>query len=316
MNTHKNARLTPYGRVLLVQKVLEQGVRPEAAAQAQGVSVRTVYKWLRRYRDEGDDGLKERTSRPRRSPLATTPEVVNQIIERRQRRQTYRQIAQALRVGQSTVARILKRKGLNRLALLSPAPPDNRYEHDAPGDLLHLDIKKLGRYERPGHRVTGSRQNRSRGAGWEYVHVAIDDHSRIAFSSIHPDESGRSACHALLKAVRYYASLGIRFTRVLTDNGACYKSRRFRRLCKRLGLKQRYTRPYSPRTNGKAERFIQTALHEWAYARSYESSEQRGWHLPAWLHQYNWHRPHASLNYKPPISRVGLSVNNLVDIHI
>lgn len=315
MNTHKNARLAPHGRALLVQRVLKEGLRPEEAAQAQGVSVRTVYKWLRRYRDEGFDGLKERSSRPHRSPLATTGVIVDQIIERRNKRQTYHQIAKHLRIGRSTVARILKRKGLNRLSLLSPPPPDNRYEHDAPGDLLHLDIKKLGRYERPGHRVTGSRKNRSKGAGWEYVHVAIDDHSRIAFSSIHPDETGRSACMALLKAVRYYASLDIKFKRVLTDNGSCYKSRRFRRLCKRLGIKHSYTRPYSPRTNGKAERFIQTALHEWAYTRVYESSDQRGRHLPAWLHQYNWHRPHASLEYKPPISRGGIFVNNLVELH-
>ncbi len=203
----------------------------------------------------------------------------------------------------------MKRAGLNRLAALAPARPANRYEHEAPGDLLHLDIKKLGRFERPGHRVTGDRQQNTRGAGWEYVHIDIDDHSRVAFGTRYPDETGWSACYALLETVR----LGVRFTRVLTDNGACYRSRAFRRLCRRLGLKR--TRPYRPRTNGKAERFIQTALREWAYARSYDSSEQRGRHLPAWLHQYNWHRPHASLDYHPPVSRLGLSVNNLVGLH-
>ena len=208
------------------------------------------------------------------------------------------------------------RAGLNRLSHLEPARPDNRYEHEAPGDLLHLDIKKLGRFKRPGHRVTGTRQHcKNRGAGWEYVHVAIDDHSRIAFSSIHSDETGKSVCEALIKAVRYYRGLGIRYKRVLTDNGAAYRSGRFRRLCQRLGLVHRRTRPYSPRTNGKAERFIQTILREWAYARSYESSEQRARHLLPWLHQYNWHRPHASLDYQPPISRSGLSVNNLLSSH-
>lgn len=315
MNTHKNARLTPHGRALLAARVIDEGLRPREVAQAQGVSVRTVYKWVHRFRKEGVAGLQDRTSRPSRSPLATDAATVKQLIERRQRRQTYRQIAQALGIGQSTVARILKRKGLNRLAALSPARPDNRYEHEAPGDLLHLDIKKLGRFERPGHRVTGDRQQNTPKAGWEYVHVAIDDHSRLAFSSLHPHETGWSACLALLQTVRYYASLGIRFTRVLTDNGACYRSRRFQRLCRRLRLKHRRTKPYSPRTNGKAERFIQTALREWAYARSYASSEERGRHLPAWLHQYNWHRPHASLDYCPPVSRLGLSVNNLVGLH-
>lgn len=315
MNNHKNARLTPHGRALLVRRILEHGLRPAEAAQAMGVSVRTAYKWLKRFREQGEAGLINRSSRPRQSPRALSPSLRGQIIERRHLRQTCRQIAQALRVGHSSVARVLGREGLNRLAALEPVRPRNRYEHQAPGDLLHLDIKKLGRFRQPGHRVTGNRRQDSPGAGWEYVHVAIDDHSRVAFGSLQRDETGRSACRALLQALRYYASLGVRFKRVLTDNGSCYKSRRFRRLCRRLGLKHRYTRPYSPRTNGKAERFIQTALHEWAYARAYESSDQRGRHLPAWLHQYNWHRPHASLNYQPPVSRLGHSVNNLLGLH-
>jgi len=238
------------------------------------------------------------------------------VITLRRQRQTYGQIGQAVGISQSTVARILARAGLNRLSHLEPARPDNRYEHDAPGDLLHLDIKKLGRFRRPGHRVTGTRADgKNDRAGWEYVHVAIDDHSRIAFGSIEPDETAASACAALIKAVRYYRGLGIQFRRVLTDNGAAYTSKRFKRLCRRLGLVHRRTRPYSPRTNGKAERFIQTALREWAYARSYANSEQRARHLLPWLHQYNWHRPHASLDYQPPISRSGLSVNNLLSTH-
>lgn len=316
MNNHKNARLTAHGRLLLVRRVIEEGLRPIEVAQAQGVSVRTVYKWLQRYCQEGEAGLQNRSSRPLQSPAATSSAVAQKVIELRRHRMTYRQIAKQLGISSSTVGRLLQRVGLNRLSALEPARPDNRYEHAAPGDLLHLDIKKLGRFARPGHRVTGTRTRcRNDGAGWEYVHIAIDDHSRIAFGSIHPDETGKSACEALLKAVRYYRGLGIRFKQVLTDNGAAYVSARFKRLCRRLQLVHKRTRPYTPRTNGKAERFIQTALREWAYARSYESSEQRGRHLLPWLHQYNWHRPHASLDYQPPISRSGLSVNNLLSLH-
>ncbi len=313
MNRHKNDRLTPYSRGLLVRRVLEEGLRPREVAQAMGVSPRTVYKWLRRYKEEGENGLLNRSSRPQQHPRATSAEVIDQVIQRRRSRQTYRQIAEALGVAQSTVGRILKRAGLNRLSALEPPPPDNRYEYDTPGGLLHLDIKKLGRFKRPGHRVTGNRQQNSKGAGWEYVHVAIDDHSRISFASSWPNETTQSVCEALLLALRYYRSLGIRFQRILTDNGPSYRSHRFQRLCRRLGLKQLYTRPYTPRTNGKAERFIQTMLREWAYGRSYLSSEQRREYLPTWLHYYNWHRPHASLDYAPPISRA--SVNNLVGLH-
>lgn len=314
MNSHKNARLTVHSRELLVRRIVEHGLRAEEAAQAMGVSARTAYKWLKRYREQGWAGLHNRSSRPAHCPHATPAACREDIIERRKARQTYRQISQALGVGRSTVARVLQREGLNRLSRLEPAAPIQRYEYDEPGGLLHLDIKKLGRFRRPGHRVTGDRTQDSPGAGWEYVHVAIDDHSRIAFSAIYPDETAKSACAALLQALRYYASLGIRFTRVLTDNGACYKSRRFRRLCRRLGIKHMRTKPYTPRTNGKAERFIQTALREWAYARAYETSSQRARHLPYWLHQYNWHRPHASLGYHPPISRLQ-TVNNLVGLH-
>jgi transposase InsO family protein len=314
VNNHKNARLIVHGRALLVKRVLEQGLRPEEAAQAAGVSVRTAYKWLKRYHDEGLAGLSNRSSRPHGCPHAIPAEARQKLIQARQSRQTYHQISRDLGIGRSTVARILRHEGLNRLSSLEPVEPVRRYEYEHPGGLLHLDIKKLGRFHRPGHRVTGDRQQASRGAGWEYVHVAIDDHSRVSFSAIYPDETGSSACRALVQAVRYYRSLGIRFERVLTDNGSCYTSRRFCRLCRRLGIKHRRTRPYTPRTNGKAERFIQTALREWAYACAYESSEQRAAHLPYWLHEYNWHRPHASLGYLPPISRCP-SVNNLVALH-
>jgi transposase InsO family protein len=316
MNTHKNARLTFHGRALLVRRILEHGQRPVEAAQAMGVSARTAYKWLARYRAQGQPGLYEASSRPARCPHRLPEAIRQRIVVLRRERRIYRAISAEVGVPVTTVARVLQRAGLNRLAALDPAPPIRRYEHDAPGDLLHLDIKKLGRFKRPGHRVTGSRQaGASRGAGWEYVHVAIDDHSRISWATIKPDETGASAWRALIAAVRYYRHLGVRITRVLTDNGSCYRSHVFAKACQRLGIRHRRTRAYRPRTNGKAERLIQTALQEWAYARSYAHADQRAAHLPHWLHHYNWHRPHASLDYKTPISRLGLDVNNLVGLH-
>lgn len=314
MNLHKHARLTPRGRALLVQRMLN-GLRVEDAAQAAGVSVRTAYKWLKRFREEGEIGLMDRSSRPHSCPHATAIALVEQLIELRRSRKTYRQIAQILGLAVSTVARRLKQAGFHRLAELEPAPVVVRYEYANPGDLLHLDIKKLGRFWKPGHRVTGDRQQCSDGAGWEFMHVAIDDASRLAFTSLHPDERGSSACRALLQALRYYRGLSICFRRVMTDNGACYRSRAFQRLCARLGLKHIRTKPYTPRTNGKAERFIQTSLREWAYARSYDTSQQRAAHLLPWLHHYNWHRLHASLGYLPPISRAPLPLNNVLGLH-
>ncbi|MFY1020703.1 IS481 family transposase [Ectopseudomonas khazarica] len=314
MNLHKHARLTPRGRALLVQRMLN-GLRVEDAAQAAGVSVRTAYKWLKRFREEGEIGLMDRSSRPHSCPHATAIALVEQLIELRRSRKTYRQIAQILGLAVSTVARRLKQAGFHRLAELEPAPVVVRYEYANPGDLLHLDIKKFGRFWKPGHRVTGDRQQCSDGAGWEFMHVAIDDASRLAFTSLHPDERGSSACRALLQALRYYRGLNICFRRVMTDNGACYRSRAFQRLCARLGLKHIRTKPYTPRTNGKAERFIQTSLREWAYARSYDTSQQRAAHLLPWLHHYNWHRLHASLGYLPPISRAPLPLNNVLGLH-
>jgi transposase InsO family protein len=288
-------------------------LRVEEAAQAAGVSVRTAYKWMKRFREEGVAGLQDRSSRPRRCPHATPAETVAQLVARRRARQTYQQIAQELQVPPSTTARLLRRAGMHRLSELEPARPQNRFEYPNPGDLLHLDIKKLGRFWRPGHRVTKDRAGASEGAGWDYVHLAIDDHSRVAFGTIEPDERGVSACRALLQAVRYYRSLGVRFKRVMTDNGACYLSRSFRRLVRRLGLRHIRTRPYTPRTNGKAERLVQTSLREWAYARSYDSSCHRAQAFPRWIHHYNWHRPHAAVGYMPPISR--LALNNVVGLH-
>ena len=310
MNLHKHARLTPRGRAFLVQGVLN-GLRVEDAAQAGGVSVRTAYKWLRRFREEVEAGLIDRSSRPHSCPHATAAV----MIELRRSRKTYRQIAQMLGLAVSNVVRRLKQAGLHRLAALEPAPVVVRYEYANLGDLLHLDIKKLVRFWKPGHWVSGDRQQFSEGAGWKFVHMAINDASRLAFTSLHPDERGRSACQALLQALRYYRGLSISFRRVMTHNGACYRSRAFQRLCTRLGLRHIRTRPYTLQTNGKADRFIQTPLREWAYARSYASSEQRAAHLPDWLNHYNWHRPPASLDYKPPISRAGLPLNNVLGLH-
>lgn len=315
MNVHNNARLTPKGREILVQRILRDGLRAEEAAQACGVSTRTAYKWLARYRAEGPPGLLDRSSRPHRCPHRTPDAQAARILELRGERHTYRHIAKQTGIAHSTVGRILTRAGLNRLSALEPARPTNRYERDHPGDLLHLDVKKLGRFERPGHRVTGNRRQDSPGAGWEYIHVAVDDASRVGFSTVHSDERAVSACQALRAAVRYYAGFGITIREVMTDNGGCYISHRFARLCRKLNIRHIRTKPYTPRTNGKAERFIKTALHEWAYARSYETSDQRARHLPVWLHHYNWHREHASLKYQTPISTLGLSLNNLVGLH-
>ena len=212
---------------------------------------------------------------------------------------------------------MLKRLGLNRLSALEPAEPPRRYQRDRPGELIHIDIKKLGRFDRIGHRITGRQTGvaTSRASGWEFVHVCIDDASRIAFSKVMKTQRKACAVAFLKAAIAYYASLGITVERVMTDNGSCYRSKAFRNACKRLRLKHIFTRPYTPRTNGKAERFIQTALREWAYAKAYDTSQQRAAELPYWMHRYNWHRPHGSIGSMPPISTLGLSRNNLLRLH-
>ena len=316
MNIHQNARLTPLGRERMVQMVL-RGVAPEAAARAAGVSPRTVRKWVARFRAEGTTGLLDRSSRPRKLRNPTPDAIVERIIALRRERWTGERIAQTVGVSAATVSRVLRRAGLSRMKDLEPVEPERRYEYAEPGGMIHLDIKKLGRFERVGHRITGDRtgQSNSRGVGWEYVHVCIDDASRIAYTDIFADEKKESAIAFLKAAVAWYARLGIKIERVMTDNGACYKSKAFARTCKALGLKHVRTRPYTPRTNGKAERFIQTALREWAYARSYDTSNQRAAHLTHWTHMYNWHRPHSAVRKKPPISRLGLDQNNLLRLH-
>jgi len=316
MNIHKNARLTPLGRERVVRQVLS-GQTPEAAARAAGVCPRTVRKWVARFEAEGIEGLQDRTSRPHHLYRPTPPAIIERVAALRRRRFTGKQIAAEVGVSPATVSRILRRLGLNRMKDLEPAEPVRRYERAHPGELIHIDIKKLGRFSQVGHRITGDRtgQSKGRGIGWEFLHVSIDDASRIAFSQILPDERQGSAVAFLKAAVAYYGSLGVKVTRVMTDNGSCYRSFAFRDLCRRLGLKHIRTRPYTPKTNGKAERFIQTALREWAYAQAYPTSDHRGDELPRWLHRYNWHRPHGSLKSKPPISRLALSGNNLLRLH-
>ena len=315
MNIHKNARLTPLGRERIVKGVLS-GQTPKAAARAAGVCPRTVRKWVARFKAEGIEGLKDRSSRPRRLHRPTPIAIVKRVEALRRQRWTGKQIAVEVGVSPATVSRILKRLGLNRLAALEPAEPVRRYQREHPGELIHIDIKKLGRFDRVGHRITGDRrQGETRGAGWEFVHVCVDDASRLAFSLILPDEKKESAVVFLRAAVAYYKSLGINVARVMTDNGSCYRSKAFRDACRDLGIGHIRTRPYTPKTNGKAERFIQTALREWAYAQAYQSSDARAAELPIWLHRYNWHRPHGSLKCKTPISRLALSEDNLLRLH-
>ncbi len=317
MNSHENARLTPRSRADLVRRVLVHRQPLCDVAAAFGVTSKTVRKWVRRFQAEGEPGLRDRSSRPRRLNQPTSKEAISRIEALRRQRWTSRRIAAELGVSPATVSRVLKRCGLNKLKALEPAEPPRRYERARPGEMIHLDIKKLGRFERTGHRITGDRtgQSNSRGVGWEFVHVAIDDHSRIAFTDTMPDEKKESAIAFLKAAVGYYRRLGITVERVMTDNGSCYISQAFAKACRSLGLKHIRTRPYTPKTNGKAERFIQTALREWAYATAYETSDQRAQDLCPWTHAYNWHRPHASLMNKPPISRLGFDRNNLLRLH-
>jgi len=298
-------------------KLVLGGQTPQAVSEAVGVCPRTVRKWVARYREEGPPGLQDRSSRPKRLHQPTPQAVVEQIEALRRQRLTGKAIAAATGVSSATVSRVLRRLGLNRLSALEPAQPVRRYEREHPGELIHIDIKKLGKFNRIGHRITGDRTGRSnsRGVGWEFVHVCIDDASRIAFSRVMKTERKGCAITFLKAAIAYYKSLGITVERVMTDNGSCYKAFAFRRACKRLGLRHIRTRPYTPKTNGKAERFIQTALREWAYARAYDTSCQRAAELPYWIHRYNWHRPHGSIGAVPPIAKLGITRNNLLRLH-
>jgi transposase InsO family protein len=301
----------------MVRAVVDNELSKAAAARRFNTTPKTVGKWVERFRKEGLEGVRDRSSRPHSSPNQTPQATCESVEVLRRQRYTGEQIARQLAIAPATVSRILRRLGLNRLNALEPAEPVRRYERERPGELIHIDIKKLGKFNRIGHRITGDRtgQSNSRGVGWEYVHVCIDDHSRIGFADIMPDQKKRSAVAFLKAAVAYYASLGVKVERVMTDNGSCYKSFAFRRTCTRLGLRHIRTKPYTPKTNGKVERFIQTSLREWAYAYAYENSRQRKQQLPTWLHRYNWHRPHAGIGDKTPVSRLGLTENNVLRFH-
>ena len=317
MNVHKNARMTPKGRAHLVQQIAVCGLTPAAAAA--GVSVRTAAKWHRRARRDGQAGLLDHSSRPARSPRRTSGETAERVMRlRRNHRLPYTVIAARVGVSVATVGRICAAAGCNRLPPLQQTAPVRRYERNWPGELVHLDTKKLARFGRPGHRVTADRRQATEGAGYEALHVAIDDRSRVGFARLLPDERTSSAVAFLFAALRYYQALGVRVVRVMTDNGSAYRSKKFRKALRRLNIRHVLTRPYTPRTNGKAERFIQTLLRQWAYGFAYPNSQARAAELPHWLHHYNFHRPHTAVGDLPPITRLslGAAVYNVVRNYI
>ena len=308
MNMHKNARLTPSGRVLLVER-LEAGWPASRAAEAAGVSPRTAYRWLARYRS-GDRQLHDRSSSPHHCPHRLASAQVAAIEHLRRQRQTGPRIAQTLGLAGSTVGLVLRRLGLNRLDRLEPKPPAIRYERERPGELIHLDIKTLGRFDRIGHRITGTmvNHNKGRGVGWEHLHVAIDDASRLAYTEVLPSLGKEDATAFLGRALGWFERLGVRIERVMTDNGSAYSSKLFANAIQTAGVRHIRTRPYRPQTNGKAERFIQTSLREWAYAKPYQTSDHRKQAIGPWTDAYNLKRPHSAIGGKTPFQRL----NNLL----
>ncbi len=303
MKLHRNAKTTPAMRALLVHRIRQEHWPATEAAAAAGISVRTTYKWLRRHRVGGRPALEDASSRPRRQPRRTAPAVMARIVAARYERRTAWAIAVQLQIPRSTVAAILARAGLNRLARLTPPAPVVRYEWPHPGDLVHLDVKPLGRIAGVGHRIHGDRRARVHGIGWEYAHVAVDDHSRAAYVEVLPDQTGATTAAFLQRTVAWFARRGVRIRRVLTDNGSNYRSHRFRAAAARQRVRLKRSRPYRPQTNGKAERFIQTLIREWAYVRAYTTSARRTRALRPWVRTYNVVRPHAALGYQPPCSR-------------
>ncbi|HEY2940097.1 MAG TPA: IS481 family transposase [Gaiellaceae bacterium] len=313
MKLHANARTCPHSRRLAVDRVEREGWTLAAAAEAAGVSVRTVSKWRRRYRDEGEQGLLDRCSAPGSVPSRTGEDRVAVIARLRRLRMSGAEIAETLGMPLSTVSGILTRIGLGKLWRLEPLEPPNRYEKQRPGELVHVDVKKLGRIGRPGHRVNGDRRTRSRGIGWEYVHVAIDDATRLAYVEVLADEKAATAVGFLRRAIAHFAAFGIRVERLMTDNGNAYRSAIHALACKALAIKHLRTRPYRPRTNGKAERFIRTMLGGWAYGAIYRTSDERRDALAGWLDFYNQRRPHRSLGRQAPIERLhALTRNNVL----
>ena len=311
MNSHENARLTPKGRARLVERIGQIGT--VEAARESGVSARTASKWKARFEQAGEAGLRDRRSRPKQLRTALTLEQREQALQLRSQRLPIRAIADQLQRPYATVRRFLAGMGLNRLAPLQTPPPVVRYERERPGEMLHLDTKKLGRIERTGHRVTGNPRDHVRGAGWEALHLAVDDHSRLAYTEVLPDEGQDSATGFLLRALDWFAGLGVTIEGVMTDNGSAYRSRAFAQALADRHVRHSRTRPYTPRTNGKAERFVQTALREWAYAYTYRHSAERTDQLAHWQHHYNHHRKHTAIGFLPPISRI--PVNNVSNLN-
>lgn len=309
MKLHGNARTCPKSRRLLVERVLEEKWSPGQAAEAAGVSERTACKWVARFRTEGEAGLLDRSSAPHRIPHRTPAERVELIGSLRRLRMTAAEIAEMLGMALSTVSLWLKRIGLGKRSRLEPPEPPNRYERRHPGELVHVDVKKLGRFKLAGKRVIGGR-HASRGYGWDFVHVMVDDYSRLAYAEVLADERGETAAGFLRRGLQWFDALGVRVRRVMTDNGSPYVSTVHAAACQQLGLRHIRTRPYRPRTNGKAERFIQTLQREWAYSRVYGTSAERTAALPSFLSHYNFKRRHGSLSHQPPASRLNNQPSN------
>jgi transposase InsO family protein len=309
MKLHRNARTCPKSRRLLVDRVLVDCWSPLEAAVAAGISERTARKWIARFKAEGESGLLDRSSAPKRIPHRTPVDRVESIKALRRLRMTAAEIAEALGMALSTVSAWLKRSGLGKRSRLAPPEPPNRYERRHPGELVHVDVKKLGRFEVAGKRVIGTRHS-SRGFGWDAVHVMVDDFSRVAYAEVLPDERGETAVGFLRRGIAWFESLGVKVERVMTDNGSPYRSTAHALACRELGLKHLRTRPYRPRTNGKAERFIQTLQNEWAYGRLYGSSAERTAALPAFINHYNFRRRHGSLGHQAPATRLKNLVGN------
>jgi transposase InsO family protein len=320
MKVHANAPLGPKGRLTMVRRVLEEGWSLMEAAEAAGVSDRTCGKWVARYRANGEAGLLDRSSAPRSIPHRTPDELVEVIVALRRLRMTGAEIALCLAMALSTVSAVLQRVGLGKLSRLEPPEPPNRYERRRPGELLHIDVKKLGGITGIGHRITGQRQTfnatrrqaRTSGqrAGWQFVHVCVDDATRLAYVEVLGDERATTAVGFLKRALAFYATHGITVQRVMTDNGSAYRSTIHAFACRALGIRHLRTRPYRPQTNGKAERFIRTLLAGWAYGAIYGSSRERAAALDGWLWSYNHRRPHGALSHKPPIARLN-ELNNV-----
>ena len=324
MKVHANAPLGPKGRQTMVLRVVDDGWAPAAAGEAAGVSEKTCRKWVARYLAEGPEGLMDRSSAPKSVPHRTPEELVETIAALRRLRMTGAEIAWCLAMALSTVSAVLLRIGLGKLSRLEPPEPPNRYERRHPGELIHVDVKKLGRIVGgAGKRVTAGRSRNRRPrrrdaagvdrlqAGWDYVHVCVEDATRLAYVEVLADEKAITAAGFLKRAVAFYARHGITVERVMSDNGACYRSTVHALACRALGLRHLRTRPYRPRTNGKAERFIRTMLGGWAYSGAiYATSAERTAALDGWIWHYNHHRPHGSLSHKPPITRLA-ELNNV-----